>query len=121
GCERSGAAAKSRTAVPTDGGVRQRQPPGRGCRVPLGSARGVRTSVERRSEVLVPERDRHFARTACTRRSVVPAHRVWEGDDRDTGAGEAAFGRTGVRRELDRRYRSRATSPVLSSEESSTG
>src|SRR6266852_2847108 len=120
-CKQRGTAARSTIAVSAYGAVFEREPAGRGCRVFLRAAAGIRTSPDGRSKGPVSKRHRIAARSARIFSLVAAPSRLRQGNDRYIGTSQAAFRREDFRCELDRGHRPCRTSRRFSSEEGSRG
>src|SRR5712691_10001494 len=121
GRKQRGAAARSTVAVSAYGGVLEREPAGRGCRVFLRAPEGIRASPDGRSKGVVLERHRIVASSACIFSFLAAPSRLCQRDDRYIGTSQAAFRRASLRGELDCRHRPCSASKPLPSEEGGAG
>jgi len=112
-----GAAARSTVAVSAYGGVFEREPSRRGCRVFLGAIEGIRTSPDGRSKGAVSERHRIVASSARILSFLAVPNRLRQRNDCYPGTSQAAFRRASLRGELDCRHRPCSTAQLLPSAE----
>src|SRR5216683_4286397 len=120
-CKQWGTTERSTVAVSAHGAVFEREPAGRGCRVLLRAAEGIRASPDGRSKGSVSKRHRTAARSTRIFSLVVAPSRLRQRNDRYIGTSQAAFRRASLRSELDRRHRPYRTPRRFSSEEGSRG
>src|SRR5712691_2376249 len=116
-----GTTQRSTVAVSAYGAVFERELAGRGCRVFLRAAEGIRASPDGRSKGTVSKRHRTAARSTRIFRLVAAPSRLRQRNDRYIGTSQAAFRREYFRCELDRGHRPYRTPRGFSSEEGSRG
>src|SRR5713101_1958809 len=116
-----GATERSTVAVSAYGAVFERELAGRGCRVFLRAAEGIRASPDGRSKGPVSKRHRTAARSTRIFSLVAAPSRLRQRNDRYIGTSQAAFRRKDFRCELDRGHRPYRTPRRFSSEEGSRG
>src|SRR6266568_5387219 len=121
GRKQRGTAARSTIAVSAYGGVLEREPAGRGCRVFLRAPEGIRTSPDGRSKAAVSECHRIVASSACIFSFPAAPSRLRQRDDRYLGTSQAAFRRGNLCCELDCRHCPYRASKLFPSEGGSAG
>src|SRR6267143_3136947 len=120
-CKQCRTTERSAAAVSAYGAVFEREPAGRGCRVFLRAAEGIRASPDGRSKSPVSKRHRTAARSTRIFSLVAAPSRLRQRNDRYIGTSQAAFRREYFRCELDRRRRPYRTPRRFSSEKGSRG
>src|SRR5229473_5811582 len=104
-----GTTERSSIAVSAYGAIFEREPAGRGCRVFLRAAEGIRAPPDGSSKGAVSERHRIATRSTRIFRLIGAPGRLRQRNNRYIGASQTAFRREDFRCELDRGRRPRRT------------